>query len=204
MRRRGRRHRRQDQEVAHVQRVVRQHQDAPERFWPFDELKRPADSSTATSVVSSLSSSPGRSSHEAPETIRASGGRALARLPRSGDARVVVAATAIVTATQFWTDASAVLFVFDVADRSTFESLDRWVQEAKENGCDLSERSIKYSAGMGAPTVFVVAGNKDDQPDRRRQGAEAAAHAGAAQAPAPGSRRRPRPSAAASSPRAPA
>ena len=69
------------------------------------------------------------------------------------------------------------LFVFDVADRSTFESLDRWLQEAKDNGCDLSERSIKYSAGMGAPTTFVVAGNKVDQPDRRRQVSEAEAEA---------------------------
>ena len=53
----------------------------------------------------------------------------------------------------------------------------RWVSEAKQNGLDLSDRSIQYSSGMGAPGVFVVAGNKVDQPDGRRQVSESEARA---------------------------
>ena len=75
----------------------------------------------------------------------------------------------------FWGDASGVVFVFDVADRESFESLERWLAEAGRAGVDLCGSEVH----RGEP-CFVVAGNKIDAPDKRRQVSEAEAHAWAA------------------------
>lgn len=63
---------------------------------------------------------------------------------------------------EFYGDTSAVLLVYDVTTRSSFDELDQWIQEAKRHGCLLSKM---HRNGGEMPPVALCA-NKVDLPRR--------------------------------------
>ena len=61
---------------------------------------------------------------------------------------------------EFYRDAHGILLVFDVSDRSSFESLTRWLSEIFN---ELALRTDPATEKQGLKPVILVCGNKTDQ-----------------------------------------
>ena len=69
----------------------------------------------------------------------------------------------------YYRNVSAVVFVYDVTRRATFDGLSHWIEECHKHGLTPADLSDKYGSGKkrkksesGIPIPMLVVGNKCD------------------------------------------